>query len=115
MGERVRPFTVKLKIGNLDKNDIKNIIENIKHLDGKSTITDGGKIMKLDFPATTAFNIGLEEFGYTLIVSTGRRLNGSQEKGFIHFGFSEKTLNPAELKQVRELLKKAKDDREATK
>lgn len=101
MTERARPFSIKLKIEMLKKSDIDAIIKNIAYLDPKSTIDKEGKIMKLDFPASSAFGITLEDFVFLLIEATGRRIFASVEDGIIHFKFSRDFLTPKSLQEVK--------------
>lgn len=113
MAERVRPFSLKLKIELLNKEDINAILKNIAHLDPKSTVDKSGKTMQLDFPATTAFAITLDDFVYLLLEATGRRVYGSVEDGFINLKFSDEYLTPVALKNVQKRLDDVRTEQKA--
>lgn len=65
-----RPLHLLIETGNLDKKDITEILNNIKHLDVKPFKKDD--MLKITFPIRTAITLTLQDFILILGKSTHR-------------------------------------------
>lgn len=89
MSNQERPLFLLIETGNLSKEDIAEILKNVKHLDVKPYKKDD--LLKLTFPLKSALSLTLQDFIIILGKSTHRLVHAElDDNEVLKFRLSDK-------------------------